>query len=733
MGGDMYKLDEIRIRGFRGFPDRGSDFTFELGPDINVLYGPNRSGKTSLLLAIDWLLFGGDAAKMKNGGYRFMKKWSMEHNLHSETTEVEAELSNAEQRLSLTRTSDGEGRVEVDGDVQSGIEPNEFLGLERRDYMSAVHLHQQVVNRLIAETASKRESMFYRLLGVTELETMLDHLDDWASYDHSSAHREKLEDVVEQRRNQVSGLEEDIEDELSDVPFGRSDCNEDEIQSRCGTVVDELNAFADRAGLDAWDPAEWDSIEAREAFVEATRQQLDEYRTENLSQKRLDEIQTYRNRLPSSEVLEDLEEEIRDVRERSDDGEPRYGSPDSVTPDDVEQHRDELEETIERLEDKIEAVESELEQTNREASLVEEASTYLEAVDGLENCPVCGQATSSASISEHLDEVQATFDADVEELQDDLEDLRELKQEQTTRLEEVEADLGTLRDNLERLADHREDVVDVLDEAEDSLDLDDLPTLAPDDDTVLSSTVHRVEESFEDEIERLREDVESKHEQLNDIRDDIDAIESMNTVLDKEATIEARQAYADSEAYQRAQEAITELAREEARMARLATAIERAREDYVEDQLGEANETLESMFSEMSERGYYPTVNVGSDLDVKAEDGRHDDEVDIRAIFNQADLNAAAVSLFLGLGADVDPAHDFAPLMLDDPVQSMDREHIEGFARALRDIAASKNRQFIVATHDPDLADAINEMDVQTRIFEHDEVDPHQGPDVEIR
>jgi hypothetical protein len=168
-------------------------------------------------------------------------------------------------------------------------------------------------------------------------------------------------------------------------------------------------------------------------------------------------------------------------------------------------------------------------------------------------------------------------------------------------------------------------------------------------------------------------------------------------------------------------------------MARLATAIERAREDYVEDQLGEANETLESMFSEMSERGYYPTVNVGSDLDVKAEDGRHDDEVDIRAIFNQADLNAAAVSLFLGLGADVDPAHDFAPLMLDDPVQSMDREHIEGFARALRDIAASKNRQFIVATHDPDLADAINEMDVQTRIFEHDEVDPHQGPDVEIR
>jgi DNA repair exonuclease SbcCD ATPase subunit len=192
----MYEIEQLSIRGFRGYPDTGEAFDFEFGPQLNVLYGPNRSGKSSLLLALDWLLFGSQASVMGDSGYRFMKTWTFPNRARSSTTEVSAAFHDETAEAAIHRSLSGGARVELQGEAQDE-DPAPFLGLERRDYRSAVHLHQQVINQILADTPKSRRNMFYRLLGASKLQDAIDTLSDWASYKHSNGLRERLDTAVE--------------------------------------------------------------------------------------------------------------------------------------------------------------------------------------------------------------------------------------------------------------------------------------------------------------------------------------------------------------------------------------------------------------------------------------------------------------------------------------------------------------------------------------------------------
>ncbi|MFB6351333.1 MAG: hypothetical protein ABEN55_23375, partial [Bradymonadaceae bacterium] len=277
-------------------------------------------------------------------------------------------------------------------------------------------------------------------------------------------------------------------------------------------------------------------------------------------------------------------------------------------------------------------------------------------------------------------------------------------------------------------SDHAENLEEVLGEIDETAELDDLPTYEVGDDVLLSQTVERVNEVLDDAIQKARDAVDQRDDKLDAILERVEVIETMNTVLDKQASIRKSQDYEQTDSYQRAQKVITERARAEHQFARLAVAVDRARERYIDERLADANETVGRIFSKISGRDYYPDVSVNSDLEVIADGGEPDETIDVRSIFNQGDLNAAAVSLFLGLGAEVEPTHDFGAILLDDPIQSMDDEHVEGFAEALRGIA--QKRQILLATHNPTLVDAVRDLDTRTRVFEFASYDVEMGPEL---
>ncbi|MEU9082301.1 AAA family ATPase [Streptomyces sp. NPDC048357] len=83
-------------------------------------------------------------------------------------------------------------------------------------------------------------------------------------------------------------------------------------------------------------------------------------------------------------------------------------------------------------------------------------------------------------------------------------------------------------------------------------------------------------------------------------------------------------------------------------------------------------------------------------------------------VMSQGELHSLALSLFLPRATHPDSPYGF--LVIDDPVQSMDPEKVEGLARVLQ--LHSRNRQVVVFTHDTRLQQAIRQLRVPATIMQ---------------
>ncbi len=81
-------------------------------------------------------------------------------------------------------------------------------------------------------------------------------------------------------------------------------------------------------------------------------------------------------------------------------------------------------------------------------------------------------------------------------------------------------------------------------------------------------------------------------------------------------------------------------------------------------------------------------------------------------VMSQGELNALALSLFLPrMLLDESP---FGFVVIDDPVQSMDPNKVDGLARVLGE--AAQTRQVVVLTHDPRLAEALRRLRIEATV-----------------
>ncbi len=83
-------------------------------------------------------------------------------------------------------------------------------------------------------------------------------------------------------------------------------------------------------------------------------------------------------------------------------------------------------------------------------------------------------------------------------------------------------------------------------------------------------------------------------------------------------------------------------------------------------------------------------------------------------VMSQGEVNALALSIFLPRATVA--ASPFRFLVIDDPVQAMDPAKVEGLARALEDVARS--RQVLVFTHDDRLPEAVRRLGIAAQIVE---------------
>jgi len=90
----------LLVENFRGL---GGEHSLDLDRDLTVLIGKNGTGKSSLLVAVEWCLFGAEATKRSDSGIAERGDWALAHDGAAGDVRVTLELAVEGGGVRLTR------------------------------------------------------------------------------------------------------------------------------------------------------------------------------------------------------------------------------------------------------------------------------------------------------------------------------------------------------------------------------------------------------------------------------------------------------------------------------------------------------------------------------------------------------------------------------------------------------------------------------------------------------
>lgn len=178
-----FRLARLEAAGFRGV-NRPLALTF--GPGLTLLFGRNGTGKSSLLEAVAWALFGGVGAP---GGPEFRREDALVNAFATEsravvrlTLERAGETLTVERRRKLGRSTTERSELMVASggerwrDEAATAALARRLGLDAAAFNAAVLLRQDTLRSLAGSSDAERAAAIDRLLGLDRLRALLDGL-----------------------------------------------------------------------------------------------------------------------------------------------------------------------------------------------------------------------------------------------------------------------------------------------------------------------------------------------------------------------------------------------------------------------------------------------------------------------------------------------------------------------------------------------------------------------------
>lgn len=299
-----YRLVSVKVKGFRGFPEEAGTKEFRFDEPCTLLFGVQGGGKSSALSAVEWCLFGDKVATMSATGIQERKDWLVRNKRSSEasvevTFERDGELLKV-YRCDRRRRGQPQFYYQVN---DGGIHEDEtglrvMLGVELPDYMSCVHLHQEVINALLVEAPSARKNALDRLMGLADLRNVLDGIT-----------RAKVADALREIDSQFQSIEQTLtmtmEVKRSDLVravkeaklHGIEELSLEGAKTRCEAVAAAIQGFANDYGLTPPTLPDFQTLEDLEPFVNSGKEAVRKLRDEQPVLVRQTELLKRRNDL----------------------------------------------------------------------------------------------------------------------------------------------------------------------------------------------------------------------------------------------------------------------------------------------------------------------------------------------------------------------------------------------------------------------------------------------------
>ena len=581
------RFERVRLRNFKCYAD--TDLSLRSG--VTVIHGVNGSGKSSLLEACFFALYGTDAIDgtldgvISNDAEEMLVELWFTHNGSEYRVEREVKLRGDTAQTTTCVLETPDGPIEQVTAVEGHIE--ELLRMDAEAFVNCAYVRQGEVNKLINASPTERQDMIDDLLqlgkleeyrerasdarvgvgrvrddkqgALTQIEEQIEEKEDKELHDRLNALRSELSEVQEdiadkeENRDEARQTLEDAESVLEEYEQRREEIDDlgEEIESLASTISEtegEREALSER-------------IRSLREATETLREELDSALAE--TELEAADPEAVEDRL---EGLDGEAEDIRDaIEERRLEAQDHAGDAETSR-ERASEHREAASEARERAEELEAEVETATEELETKREEVAELGEEIEALrEELTDAPVARE-----NVESHRDDVDEELTAAKErvaELRTDLKNARETVAEAERLLEEGKCpECGQPVDgspHVETIDEDRERVKELeseLEAAEERVEELDRKRTRAVELVEAESELSRLEDSKENVetlVEQKAESVEEKTNRVEELRTEADDHETA-----AEEAIEAAEAAEAKE--QEAREAIGELNAEKA-------------------------------------------------------------------------------------------------------------------------------------------------------------------------
>ena len=208
------EIENIEIEGFRGI---NKNLSIPLNGKSTFLFGENGAGKTSILQAIEWCMFGqfaylpSDEYKMQDAIVNFYipdKTACVKLTLKAPAGKI-IQLERKRKKGKSSTRGKTSLSVKINGltltDKQAEPELVKLLELTPEEYYARAHLHQETIRDLLFGQITDRSTMIDKMLGLYNLRTLIEAL-PLGSVDREIKALEKNKLETEQTKNKIERL-----------------------------------------------------------------------------------------------------------------------------------------------------------------------------------------------------------------------------------------------------------------------------------------------------------------------------------------------------------------------------------------------------------------------------------------------------------------------------------------------------------------------------------------------
>mgnify|MGYP001149042266 CR=1 FL=1 len=465
------------------------------------------------------------------------------------------------------------------------------------------------------------------------------------------------------------------------------------------------------------------------------------------SKPQLENLQKSVNRLVEAKIkLNSALQQIDALKNQTAEIERNFG--------DEKQHLD----SIHKMKSNLAELEGEIQKFSVHAQIVSLALDFLEKSKP-EECPVCSQPIDYQSVVSKLKkDTQILVSENITRLREkeeearkklrDIEKSLEKHKDISTKLASEEATLETVRQEIESIIRKKIDPSFDIDQAikEDRQESSDLTAHIA---TLTNKSLELAQKynalrmcmdklgDVQSSIQKaIKSDnvgkklIQDLQEQIERVRDKAKSYEDTKAIDEAEAIIEAIKKFVEylqnKEELERLEKElpqVTELVSDlKARIEKLSVlegSLEAMRQvttayqrEVVTTTLGELEDSINHYYSSILGHPFFIKLRLEPEEEhpfiysIKGLSSDLTQSTYIPTRFSNTQMNIVALSLFLSNNTRI--AGNLALVVMDDPAQSMDREHKEALAKTIRDL--SMNRQIIIATQDVELKTTVNEI-----------------------